>query len=423
MNKGLLASHSAVFDEVFFGEMQRDQCYVTDFDSTTFKLFLDCLMGFEPYTVLDSLLIFPIAYKYQTEECMKKCIEILTPKDMNQTVCHALNMALFYECEELIDNIITFLKGKCNIVALLEKEEYHSVLEPITVAKLLEIKGIDFYLMKIIYKWAGDYLKKSNKLVNIGWFLNENKILDKMFEITFESVKSILDFCEFNDTTNIFTSKQISSILKRNISIDCPRKFPNESSWVLVKKEDKLTENFSFVKPICFCDIREDVPLNIQISRNEIIPMETVIGSGNPISCMISISYCYSIGVNGCLYTNQNINFSFDESSTFKKGKKSVYEIKLPLNLSFFCLNTLEVTYTFNVDCKILKTSLDPSIVDENKCLCHTYDITGQLSVEVETISMANNIDCLEIIPNSTSFIKGIPPPAKIKKYVVRFEQ
>lgn len=368
---------------MFFGESPQHEYHITDFDATTFKLFLDCLMGFKPYTNLDSLLIFPIAHKFGTEESLKKCAEVLSPKVMNRNVCHTLNLALCYENQNLVENIINFIKENFNIVALLESEEYCPVLEPVAVAKLLDYVEMDFYLVKVIIKWGENYLRKSNRSVNIGTFLREHRIFIKMSAISFESEKSILDFCEFNETNNFFTSEQMLSILKSHISNNDTRKFPSDSSWVTIKKGDVLKENFA--KPLYFIDIGNGRPLNIQIWRNEVVFMDTITESENPVACQINFSY-FSSRKGNPLTSHKSCNYSFDESNIIKKGKKSIYEIKLPLSLAFFCLNAFEVTYTFNINCRILKTSLDTGVLEESKSLYHTYDITSNLT-EVKTDS------------------------------------
>ena len=77
INKTILAFHSQFFNDIFFCQSAESEFKVEGFDSETFKTFLDCLFGLKDYSVLDSLLIYPIAQQYQVKESLEKCVSIL----------------------------------------------------------------------------------------------------------------------------------------------------------------------------------------------------------------------------------------------------------------------------------------------------------------------------------------------------------
>lgn len=343
-----MGCNSSFFYELFFGENPKNEFHDTDFDSTSFRLFLDCLMGFKPYTDLDSLLIFPIAHKYKTEESLKRCIQALKPKVMNETVCHTLNLALYYNCQELVDAVICFLNEKFDIFSLLENEELYSVLEPITLAKLIENIKLNSSLVISIFKWAGKYIKNKKKSASVVSFLKEHNIFEKGQKVNFESFEAIFDFLETEEIKDLFAVRKFYSLIKNKIAIDDPRRFPDSSKWVTVKKGEQLIEHFKF-KDYVRSYLFNDAEVTLQVWRNEMIFMGK--DDASYVSCKM-----YTLNNSFPLWMVRTFPICYE------KDGKYIYVIKIPTP----CIPE-KILYTFNVDCRILKTSFDRNLLSEDK--------------------------------------------------------
>ena len=74
-----LAVQSKIFHEMFLtgtdNVIEIRDCSVQDF-----KIFLNCILGLEKCTFDRAFKVWPIACKYEVDEFIKECVEILTPK-------------------------------------------------------------------------------------------------------------------------------------------------------------------------------------------------------------------------------------------------------------------------------------------------------------------------------------------------------
>lgn len=229
----MLSFYSNFFVKFFFGSSPKNDVYVDDFDRETFQTFLDCLLGVKPYSVIDALLIYPIAHKFQVEKCLKKCVNVLKPTEMNDNVLLTLNLALFYECNVLVDDVINFLKNEVNITQLLEDNNFNQLLEPASMLKLIEHVKTDSYLWKAVYEWGENYLTKHGKTVSVAKFFDDVKILKKFGLTDFESIESIFDFHESVTKGNFLSPKKLLIQLKKKL-VENNEKFPKTREFIFM---------------------------------------------------------------------------------------------------------------------------------------------------------------------------------------------
>lgn len=251
-SKYLLCSFtkSPVLHQLFFGNLRDEVTDILDVNCDTFKLFLDCLMNFAPYTKENSMQIFPVAWKYQVDECLNKIVEALTPTDMSITICEILNMAKFYQCDRLVLEVERFLCKRHRYRILMEKEEYSSRLSIDSFKAMLSMidyrngERDDSYVLDCIFKWAEDHVKVNhpNQEINLKEFLEKNKFDIYINPGIFETTGSMIRFCEsrFGDH---FTGRNIA-FLMQNVFVE-----HKESQWVIVNAGESITERFSVYIP------------------------------------------------------------------------------------------------------------------------------------------------------------------------------
>lgn len=257
-NGALLSAESNVWCHFL---LTSDEIDIKDFDSETFKLFLDCLMGFKEYTVTDALLIFPIACKYEVRKCIEKCTEVLKPTELNENVCLALNLALYYNCEKLTKLIIDdFLVEKFLIQKIFNEEKFCFLLEPESVSALLSKTKIDSYLIELVFKWGHNYLKGKIKSIDVKELFAAYDI-DRYIQLEcFEDIEAIFKFNESDLGLNFFTSQEILTYLRG--------KSAARSEWVHIKKEEVITETFCTDNENCFVSFNS---FRLYITRNPVI--------------------------------------------------------------------------------------------------------------------------------------------------------
>ena len=68
------SAKSRILYQIFFGSLKVDEPKFEDIDCETFKLFLDVVMGFEPFNFNNCYKIFPVVHKYQIQHLIEKCI-------------------------------------------------------------------------------------------------------------------------------------------------------------------------------------------------------------------------------------------------------------------------------------------------------------------------------------------------------------
>lgn len=382
VNKAMLAFQSDIFVEIFFGSPPVNDVNIDDFDCETFQTFLECLVGLKPYTVIDSLLIFPIAHKYQVEKCLKKCVEVLKPTEMNDNVLLTLNLALFYECNELVENVLHFLEKEVNIYKLLEDENFNELLEPAAMLELIQNVEMDSYVWEKVYGWGEKYLKKHNKDDNVRKFFDENKILDTFSLYNFESVQSIINFYKCVTKKNFLNLEEVLTRLVEN-----EERLSEKSKWVFVKKGDVIEETITFDHPRSFAhfykayDLGKDINLNIW--RNVVIcytPPEFNSNKTNVKTISCSIKYNYkSCQPNSTDYTKdpyESKSYEFDEGELTRDFYYHIGSIPISRPPCLIEISSVNITYKFFCDCRILKKSLHERVCDDKNNLYFTEDVT-----------------------------------------------
>lgn len=237
VNMAFLFAESDVFRQMF-----RDSsgCVINieDFDLTTFKLFLDCLLKFQDFSVEDALLIFPIAWKFETEDLISKCLEILKPTCLNENICLSLNIGLFCDCKELTKSLLDFLDEKKLIYKLLDEELYYNHLEPEAMLEILKVVKVDSRVLKNVISWGKHYLDKRNKPLTLKEFFTQEKVINHVKFDIFETAGTFLNFSESEIGLEFFTDSDFRKYVKK-YGYD-----NREINWVNVKKGESLTEKF-----------------------------------------------------------------------------------------------------------------------------------------------------------------------------------
>lgn len=385
----MLAFYSNYFDEIFFGSQPKNDVNVEDFDCETFQTFLDCLIGLKPYTVIDALLIYPVAHKYHISECLTKCVDVLKPTVLNENVMLAFNLAMFYECDELIDSVVNFLKNDFSIIQLLENEDFNQLLTPLAMSKLIDSVAMDSYLWKKVFKWGETYLNKHGKDMGVRRLFEENKILEKFSLLDFESGQSIFDFHN-SVTKKKFLDPEEILVFFGNNTLKERGKLPENSEWFLIKEGDEIEETITFIQPLSFGYY--DSPekgFDLEIWRNDIIiyvlPKCASNVKGKTLQCLVKYEYKdrppREIGFRNPLDLSnlyEGVEKDVDDRS---KNQACSIHINEPENI--LIIRSIICTYKFFCDCRVLKTTMNPNLgATDSKNLYFTKNI-----VAVGTIS------------------------------------
>lgn len=348
INRCSLAAKSSVFDQLFRNSSPKFVIDIKDYDSTIFKLFLDCLMDFKKYTTTDVLLIFPIAVKYEAKSFIKSCIDILKPSTLNDDTCMILNMALICDCDELADMMTGFLDKKNLIYKLLDEEKYYFSLEPKSMDKLLSKIYVDSYVLMNVIKWADNYLRMNQKRrVDTKQFLKKHNIFRYLSLECFETTSSIFEFNKTELGKNFFSSQECW------LHVGEFGFKPRESAWFKIKAGEQITEKF-LVKQV---PLFQNRITEIRFFRNPLICFD-FIESDTIHATDVELSYNLKhIG-------NQFCKHNFWDPLKYILGKYIFYRLKIFHN-SASCIQDIEIDlrYTFNFDFRILKTSPKDNLV------------------------------------------------------------
>lgn len=297
-------------------------------------------MGFQECSVIDALLIFPIAWKYETKNLIKKCIEILRPTELNENVCLTLNMASFCQCKKLIEVLLEFLDDKYYQYKLLDEEKYYLLLEPESVFEFLNNFYLDSYMLKNIFKWADNYLKTHQKSVDIKTFFAEYNIVDIISLESFETIGSIYDFNKSELGKGFFTPEECWAFVEEN------GYEAGKSAWFKIKAGETLIEKFKIRDVTLF----ENSITKISIRRNQIVLYDYDLSSKFLEITVSCYDYNFSIGRISQIFSENKESFRLFESLydfLIKRKEKILSSRSI----------TIEVKFTFHGDCRILKQS------------------------------------------------------------------
>lgn len=246
VNMALLIIESSVFQQLFNASSPGYVVNIEDFDLATFKLYLDCLLEFQEFSAEEALLIFPVTWKYETEQLTNKCLEILKPSALNENVCLSLNIGLFYKCKKLIKSVLDFLVDKNRIYQLLDEESYRDHLEPESLLKLLKrINVLDSCVLTNIIAWGRRYLEKRNKNSTLKEFFIEKNINHYFDLVCFKTAGSFLQFSKSEIGKEFFNESDFLIYVQR-FGYDA-----RPINWVKVKKGENFVEKF-IIKKVFF---------------------------------------------------------------------------------------------------------------------------------------------------------------------------
>lgn len=331
-------------------------------------------MEFQECSIADALIIFPIAWKHQITKLMKKCTDVLRFTDLNKNVCVTLNMACSCGCRELFNNIlIQFLFRKNFTYKLLDEEEYYSLLEPKSMKALLNLTGMDSYIIGNVFKWADSYLKKHEKSMDIKNFLEEHELVPHLKLENFETISAVVNFHNSELGKGFFTYQELWSHVE-NLN------FKNrESSWCKIKAGEILTEKFVIEDLTLF----ENSVTTIFINRNPVVlydyfPDRSAVVLTVDISCN---DYRHSSWISDYTF--------YEYSPDTEFVPHFLYYLKI-LRKKYTCSVEkiiVEVKFKFHVDGRILKQSPDTfkPIEKNDGDLCFVNSVGISLKGAVKT--------------------------------------
>lgn len=378
VNKAHLATKSEAFIKLFCESDSENVCNVQDYDLTTFKLFLDCLMGFQKCSVLDALLVFPLALKYETEEFMNECIDTLKPTTLNENLCVTLNMGVICNCWKLLYNLGYFLCAYAFIDAIFEEEKYYSLLEPESVKMLLILKcqqfkqRLDSYMLKNVSNWVKRYAKKLKKEVQVKSFCEILKSFKSEMTHSFESTQALIDF---NDSWlgELFSGQEYWDYVKTHTLL------PRKSEWIRLRKGGTINESFN-IYDVTFVQGHT----TIHIARNDFVIMNKptngvpqVNGAQNNdyndlsrwhtqkiLTIHLNILFKYSAKV------FHDVTWSETANSMVFHTSKKFYNIRIKNRKTETCHLIVNISYAVHHDCRVLLTSCGSRLrpIDDIAC-------------------------------------------------------
>lgn len=341
-NSVFLAAKSTAFNQLFKNSPSKRDIDIQDYDFSTFKLFLDCLMEFQECTAIDALLIFPIAWKYEIKRLIKKCVDVLKPVDLDENFCLALNMALVCQCSELIDILLGFLEKRNYFYRLLDEEKYCLLLEPESLKKLMSNVVVDSCILGNVFKWAHNYMKKNQKnFADVKTFFEAHDIAKYVKLYYFESIDSVLKFTYSDFGKSFFTPEQYWAY---EVAIGFGK---GKSAWFKIKAGEKIVEQLT-IKNVA---LMTNFKTLIRIVRNKIVTYD-YFDNENVKVINVDISFDLNDAENKVTRTKW-----WETPKNIKK--QGIYfspEISRS-STNTICNVNMKVIVTFNFDMRILKSS------------------------------------------------------------------
>lgn len=344
VNRAVLCMESKIFEKIFTDLSPDSTAVIQDYDLSTFKLFLNILLGFQDCTAIDALLVFPIAWKYEAKKVIKKCIEVLKPTELNENLCLALNVSLFCDCDELFNDIIlSFLVKEKLIFKLLDNEKYYLLLEPESVAALLDEidEEIDSQILKNVFKWGKIYLGKKNQDINLKSFFDQNRISRFIRISCFETTLSFIEFEKSGLGKDYFTNDEIRDYLLDS-GFD-----GRKCKYFEVKAMETITEKFEIKNVALVAGFNE----KLDITRNRVV----FYSYPKVESQMLLWTVTYRSDYTG-VEVEHKVEESFQEHC-FTESNFGTFTLKSRVGNNTVTNLQVTVKFQFFYDARILKTS------------------------------------------------------------------
>lgn len=332
-SKGLLLLYldSQPICEMLYGPLKENVIDIKDFGYDEFKLFLDCVMGFERLTKKNAIIILPIAAKYLATNCLKKCAAALKPLKMDEEVCLLLNLALYHNCREVQNVVKDFILNNGFTYTLIENE---SLCNSLTIESLKEvlkwIEKIDSYTLNTILCWCNHYIEDSNSTDCVKDLLNELGIAEQIKPDIFESGLALQEFCKSEVGKDFFTVDEILEYFNYKIYSQL-----ENHKWVKLLKGQEYREK-------CYSVKVNKTDLYIQFGEVLAYEFKNI---DKLIECTITNETSTKRSTRrGYLNKEKNIFYFNIEKWIVRDGS--------PLDLT--------VAWTFNCDCRILVSNHKP---------------------------------------------------------------
>lgn len=237
-NKDVLYGCNDRLYAVLNEHLQNGIIKIDDIDSSTFKLFLDCILNFQEYTFDNAIKIFPVAWKYKIENCINSCVEALAPSSVNENLCDTLNLAKYYNCQKLLDRIKKFLSDSYDSYKLLEYEEYSNLLTAESMVELIKCIDLDSLLWSSFLKWADFYILTNDRPGGVESLLEELGIMKLISWNVFESHTGLARFLRSNIGLHFYEDDLVKILREKK------RTMPKYSKWIKVEEGQSFTETF-----------------------------------------------------------------------------------------------------------------------------------------------------------------------------------
>lgn len=354
VNKGMLCYNvqSDAFYQMLFGPLKREIIEILDIESSAFKLFLDCVMGFEPYTHDNCLIIFPVVWKYQIENLIEKCKQFLLPTDIqnvNEKTCEALNMAVKYDYVNLYSGIIHFIFKDYGLFKFLENKEYCLTIEPDSMFKILKKMPmyLDSFSVNVLMEWGKNYLEEHDEFENIYELFEKYKLTQFINYRCFETTSGFIDFSLSEFGKYFFKTDEIFSILRFSTNLEYLK-----SKWIAVNKNEVVIEDITLEKFIAhqsttrsyFYSIGTNLAVFYDAYHNQSDQKLRVVS--------VEITTGGNTGRLNGLYKSS----SFWPSFSKKFHVSNAFAITHDNHFSTTTF-TVKIKYIFNYDCRILLTN------------------------------------------------------------------
>lgn len=282
-NKTILAMHSVVFQQMFFGKLkEKDNIRIRDTKSRHFQLFLDCLMGFENVDSESALKVYPIADKYDAQNLKTKCEICLSKSEITENVANVLDLGVIYNSDLLVESCVDLIKRRGARCYFSDPNHYY-LLSPRSVEALLTHFPANNLLMhSFLFDWATNYVTENDVHLNVRQFLEKTGIWPKMSVEDFSMV-DLINYYQTEHVKNIYTENERI----RNFQKVCSQKLDiyMESPLRKINKSDEITEYYRLDKPNDMDLVRLVVYLNGRA------PLKKNCKYREHITCKVAISY------------------------------------------------------------------------------------------------------------------------------------
>lgn len=335
-NKTILAMHSIVFQQMFFGKLkEKDHIGIRDIKRQHFQLFLDCLMDFESVDSNVALVVYPIADKYDVQHLKSKCENCLLKSEITENVASILDLGVIYNSDLLIESCVDMIRRR-GVENYFSDPNHYYLLTSRSVEVLLKyFPSHKLFMHLFLFDWARNYIKENGILTNLREFLEETKIWPKISVDGFSMVDLINYYRQDNIRDLYAENERISNFQKicsqkLNITV--------ESSMRKLTKGDEITEYYQLDK------INDMDMIRLLIYMNGRAPIKKDRKYREHITCKVVISYKDIENKDRELFCRSECKRKINYASRIRFKFKEILDGSLIKSF-----NDIRITYKFHI--------------------------------------------------------------------------